>query len=55
MKEESAPNWEKVYDYKFDVNEIRGPIGWTVRQAGWEWVPVTTKRNVTYASPGAND
>jgi hypothetical protein len=54
MKEKNVPNWEKVYDYKFDVNEIRGPIGWTVKQAGWEWVPVTTRRNVTYASPEAS-
>lgn len=54
MKEKSVSNWEKVYDYKFDVNEIRGPIGWTVKQAGWEWVPVTTRRNVTYASAEAS-
>ncbi|MDD5312244.1 MAG: hypothetical protein PHO26_04330 [Dehalococcoidia bacterium] len=38
----------KVYEYKFDVNEIRGPIVAAVREGGWEWVPVTVKRNATY-------
>jgi len=38
----------KVYDYKFDVNEIRGPIIATVEENGWEWVPVTAKRHATY-------
>jgi hypothetical protein len=37
----------KVYDYRFDVNEIRGPIILTVEESGWEWVPVTAKRHVT--------
>jgi len=36
----------KIYDYKFDVNEIRGPIILTVEENGWEWVPVTAKRHV---------
>jgi len=40
----------KVYDYKFDVNEIRGPIILTVEENGWEWVPVTAKRHATYGS-----
>jgi len=38
----------KVYEYKFDVDEIRGPVMAAVRQGGWEWVPVTAKRNATY-------
>ena len=38
----------KVYEYKFDVDEIRGPIVAAVREGGWEWVPVTVKRNATY-------
>lgn len=38
----------KVYGYKFDVNEIRGPIILTVEESGWEWVPVTAKRHATY-------
>ena len=40
----------KVYDYKFDVNEIRGPIILTVEENGWEWVPVTAKRHVLHHS-----
>jgi hypothetical protein len=36
----------KVYEYKFDVDEIRKPIIDVVRQLGWEWVPVTAKRHV---------
>ena len=38
----------KVYEYKFDIDEIRGPIISVVRENGWEWVPVTAKRYVTY-------
>ncbi len=39
----------KVYDYRFDVDEIRGPVITTVEANGWEWVPVAGKRNATYA------
>jgi hypothetical protein len=38
----------KVYEYRFDIDEIRDPIIATVEANGWEWVPVTGKRNVTY-------
>ncbi len=38
----------KIYEYKFDVNEIRGPIIVTVEESGWEWVPVTARRHATY-------
>ena len=38
----------KVYDYKFDINEIRCPIVAVVRESGWEWVPVIAKRHATY-------
>ena len=41
----------KVYDYKFDVNEIRDPIAAVVRENGWEWVPVTVKRHAIYQQP----
>jgi hypothetical protein len=37
----------KVYEYKFDINEIRQPIVSMVRESGWEWVPVTAKRHAT--------
>lgn len=38
----------KVYEYKFDINEIRQPIVSVVRESGWEWVQVTAKRNATF-------
>jgi hypothetical protein len=38
----------KTYDYKFDVNEIRGSIIVTVEESGWKWVPDTAKRHATY-------
>jgi len=40
----------KIYEYKFDVNEIRGPIIMVVEEGGWEWVPVTAKRHAAYGS-----
>jgi hypothetical protein len=39
----------KVYEYRFDVDEIRGPIIAVVESAGWEWVPVTGRRNATFS------
>jgi hypothetical protein len=39
---------KKVYEYKFDVNEIRDPITTVVRENGWEWIPVTARRHATY-------
>ena len=47
LKQLSPPEPGKAYDYKFDVNEIRGPIILTVEENGWEWVPVTAQRHVT--------
>jgi hypothetical protein len=49
LKQLTPPEPGKVYDYKFDINEIRGPIILTVEENGWEWVPVTAKRHATYA------
>lgn len=46
LRQLAPPEPGKVYDYEFDVNEIRGPIILTVEQSGWEWVPVTAKRHV---------
>jgi hypothetical protein len=43
----------KVYDYKFDINEIRAPIEAAVRENGWEWVPVTAKKYATYRQPSS--
>jgi hypothetical protein len=39
----------KVYDYSFDINDIRDPIKEVVLKSGWEWVPVTAKRHASYA------
>lgn len=47
LKQLSPPEPAKVYDYEFNVNEIRGPIILAVEENGWEWVPVTAKRHVT--------
>lgn len=40
----------KVYEYRFDIDEIRAPIIDTVKASGWEWVPVTAKRHAVYKS-----
>jgi hypothetical protein len=48
LKQLAPPEAGKVYDYKFDVGEIRGPIILTVEDNGWEWVPVTALRHATY-------
>ncbi len=47
MKEPPAEAGE-VYEYKFDINEIRQPIVSVVRESGWEWVPVTARRHATF-------
>ncbi|MBN1363703.1 MAG: zinc ribbon domain-containing protein [Syntrophaceae bacterium] len=41
---------DKVYEYHFDVNEIRDPLKKTVEELGWEWVPVTAKRHAIFSS-----
>lgn len=51
IKEPSALEAGKVYDYKFDIDEIRQPIVSIVRESGWEWVPVTVRRHVIYKRP----
>jgi len=48
LKQLAPPEPGNVYDYKFDVNEIRGPIVLTVEDSEWEWVPVTARRHATY-------
>jgi hypothetical protein len=53
IKQLSPPEVGKVYDYKFDINDIRGPIMAAVKQNGWEWVPVTAKKYATYRQPSS--
>ena len=31
----------KVYDYRFDTDELKGPLREAVRRAGWRWRPVS--------------
>jgi len=50
LKQLNPPKPGKVYDYTFDVNEIRGLLILTVEANGWEWVPVAGKRNTTFSS-----
>ena len=35
----------KVYEYKFDINDIVGPVRKAVLDSGWEFVEVMRKRN----------
>lgn len=48
FKNKWPPEFGKVYDYKFDVDELRGPLKETVEKSGWEWVPVSGRRNAVY-------
>lgn len=50
IKQLSPVEAGEVYDYNFDVNEIRDPIEATVKESSWEWVPVTGRKNATYKS-----
>jgi hypothetical protein len=36
-------DYGKVYEYRFDVSEMKDPLSEVVTDAGWTWVPVTTK------------
>lgn len=38
----------KMPEPKFLITEIRKPIALTVRESGWEWVPVRARRNATF-------
>jgi hypothetical protein len=48
IKDKTPLEAGKVYEYKFDVDEIRGPIEAVVKENGWEWVPVTARRHANY-------
>ena len=36
-------DWGQVYQYRFDVSEMKDPVSTVVVDAGWTYVPVTTK------------
>jgi len=48
IKEPRSLKFGKVYDYKFDIDDIRQPVIAAVEESGWEWVPVTARRHATY-------
>ena len=39
-------DWGQVYEYRFDVSEMKDPIAAVVTGAGWSYVPVTTTRGL---------
>jgi len=48
IKEPGSLKFDKVYDYKFDIDDIRQPLIAAVGGSGWEWVPVTARRHAAY-------
>jgi len=48
IKEPGSFKFDKVYDYRFDIDDIRQPVIAVVEEGGWEWVPVTARRHAAY-------
>lgn len=48
FKNRWPPEFGKVYEYKFDVDELRGPLKEIVEKSGWEWVPVSGRRHAVH-------
>lgn len=46
FKEPRPDSFGKVYEYNFDVNDVKNPLIGTVTSSGWSYVPVTTMRKV---------
>ncbi len=46
FKEKSPGSFGKVYEYRFDVNDVKGPLIEAVTASGWSFVPVTSKGKV---------
>jgi hypothetical protein len=42
----NALDFGQVYEYRFDVAEMKTPVSETVTAGGWTFVPVTTKRGL---------
>jgi hypothetical protein len=38
----------KVYEYKYDIREIRNPVRRLIVENGWEFVPVVSKRHAVF-------
>jgi hypothetical protein len=46
FKEKSPGSFGKVYEYHFDVNDVKEPLIEAVTASGWSYVPVTSKGKV---------
>ena len=46
FKDKSPGSFGKVYEYRFDVNDVKGPLIEVVTSSGWSYVPVTSKGKV---------
>ena len=46
FKEPKPSSFGKVYEYSFDVNDVKDPIIEIITSSGWSYVPVTTMRKV---------
>ena len=46
FKEPKPSSFGKVYEYSFDVNDVKDPLMDTITSSGWSYVPVTTMRKV---------
>jgi hypothetical protein len=46
FKDKSPGSFGKVYEYRFDVNDVKGPLIEAVTGSGWSYVPVTSKGKV---------
>ena len=46
FKEPKPSSFGKVYEYSFDVNDVKNPIIEIIISSGWSYVPVTTMRKV---------
>jgi hypothetical protein len=40
----------KVYEYKFDIGQIRDPLRKVIEESGWEFVAVVRREHATYQS-----
>ncbi len=40
----------KVYEYKFDIRQVRDPVRQLITDSGWEFVPVIRKKHATFKS-----
>ncbi len=46
FKDKSPGSFGKVYEYRFDVNDVKEPLIETITGCGWSYVPVTSKGKV---------